>query len=151
MKALMQSPYITFMAARPLLFGKKTYQPGEKVPQRLLDPMRDPEVLIRTGRVVAVAKDMNKVPAYLRKDVEDETLARTRILRTLTQLGPVEQSDEDLAKLVAAAAKKDRYADSRTTYVTVDNPEGKAPKSSSEDLSDDETMDVEDDQEDDNA
>lgn len=80
MKPMMQNRYVGWMAIRPLQFGDEHFAPGDRVPQRLLDPMRDPEVLVRTGRLAAVAKDMNKVPRYLRKDVTAEDEMRDKIL-----------------------------------------------------------------------
>lgn len=91
MKPMMQSRYITWMAIRPLTFGDDHYEPGDKVPQKHLEPMRDPEVLVRTNRLAAVAKDMNKVPRYLRKDVTDEKEMRAKILapRIASQIGDI--------------------------------------------------------------
>lgn len=80
MKAMMASRYVGWMAIRPLTFGEAVFAPGDRVPQKLLDVMRDPEVLVRTGRLAAIAKDMNKVPRYLRKDVTEETQMRDQIL-----------------------------------------------------------------------
>ena len=53
--------------------------------------MRDPEVLVRTGRLAAVAKDMNKVPRYLRKIVVSEKEMKARILapRIASQIGAI--------------------------------------------------------------
>lgn len=91
MKAMMQSRYVGWMAVRPLTFGKETFEPGDRVPQKHLDGMRDPEALVRTGRLMAVAKDMNKVPRYLRKSVTNEKDAKAKILapRFTGQAGPV--------------------------------------------------------------
>lgn len=91
MKPLMQNRYVGWMAVRPLLFGEDYYEPGDRVPQKVIEGMRDPEVLVRTGRLAAVAKDMNKVPRYLRKDVTDaeEMLAKILAPRISTQIGDV--------------------------------------------------------------
>jgi hypothetical protein len=91
MKAMMDSRYVGWMAVRPLQFGKDTFEPGDRIPQKHLETMRDPEVLVRTGRIRAVAKDLNKVPRYLRKDVMLESEAKEKILtpRASGQNGPV--------------------------------------------------------------
>lgn len=117
MKAMMDNRYVTWMAVRPMLFGDKTFEPGEKIPQKLLEGMRDPEVLVRTGRIRAVAKDMNKVPRYLRKDVVDEKLAKEKILapRIASQIGEPasglsKQEQKALEKAQdAEAANETRY------------------------------------------
>lgn len=82
MKALLESQYVHFRAVRPLKFGENEYAPGDKIPASALKPMRDPEVLVRTGRMAACAKDMNKVPRWLRKDVTDQEEFLARLNRS---------------------------------------------------------------------
>lgn len=121
MKPMMESRYVGWMAVRPLVFGNESFAPGDRIPQKYLDTLRDPEVLVRTGRIAAVAKDMNKVPRMLRKTVTDETEMRERILapRFASQIaGPgagevieiatesVPEDDEDEPKPAAKKAAK---------------------------------------------
>jgi hypothetical protein len=89
MKPLLASRYISWMAIRPLRFGERDFAPGEKVPQKYLEPMRDPEVLIRTNRLAAVTKDMNKIPRMLRKLVTEEEEMRAKILAPRGGVGQV--------------------------------------------------------------
>lgn len=94
MKPMMESRYVGWMAMRPLTFGDEEFAPGDRIPQKHLDAMRDPEVLVRTRRIAAVAKDMNKVPRMLRKDVTDESEMRERILapRIASQIGEIKSN-----------------------------------------------------------
>lgn len=131
MKPMMQNRYVGWMAIRPLDFGDEHFEPGDRIPQKHLEPMRDPEVLLRTKRIAAVAKDMNKVPRMLRKDVTDETEMRARILapRLASQIGEItpgytqpEVEETDMTEQTPEETVTETITETVTETVPVEDP-----------------------------